>query len=129
MIGKVKGGGRGVEGLAGARTLEELETLFEDAFVNRDSAAVVELFEERAVFVADDGRVVRSTGEIERIASAMWDVGRTYVADARRVVQAHDLALIIGDRAINVARRSANGDWHYVIAFPFLGRHIAAKLT
>jgi hypothetical protein len=117
MGGTAGDGGATTGGFAGARTPEDLETLFEDAFVMRDCAVLTELFEERAVLVAGDGRVVRGSGAIAGLVAAMWERDRTYVADPRRVVQARDLALILGERAINVARRGGDGSWRYAIAF------------
>jgi hypothetical protein len=32
-------------------------------------------------------------------------------------VQARDLALVVADRGINVARRGSDGAWRYAIAF------------
>ncbi len=129
MGGRVRGGGRGADGLAGARTPEDLETLLEDAFVIRDPAALAGLFEERAVLVAGDGRVVRGSGAIARLAAAMWERDRTYVADPRQVVQASDLALILGERAINVARRGDDGGWRYAIVLLFAGDRLETAAT
>lgn len=98
----------------GARTPEELETLFEDALVVRDGTALAELFEEGAVLIAGDGRPARSAKEIARLALATWDGDHTYVADPQRVMQARDIALIL-DRGINVARRGHDGAWRYAI--------------
>lgn len=121
MGGTAGGGDHGPDGLAGARTPEELETLLEDAFVTRDRDALAGLFEERAVAVAGDGRVAHGGGAIARLAAALWARDRTYVADLRRVVQARDLALILGEGAINVARRGGDGGWRYAIAFLVAG--------
>ena len=55
----------------GARTPEELETLFEDAFVIRDREALAQLFEKGAVLVAGDGPQARGGEEIARFATAM----------------------------------------------------------
>ena len=87
----------------GARTPEELETLFEDAFVVRDREALAELFEDGAVLVAGGGpQEARGGEEIARFATAMWERDRTYVADPRRVLQARDTALVVASRGINV---------------------------
>lgn len=101
----------------GARTPEELETLLEDAFVIRDREALTELFENGAVLVSSDVHEARGEEEIARFARALWDRGRTYVADPRRVLQARDTALVVADRGINVARRGSDGAWRYAIAF------------
>ena len=102
---------------AGARTPEELETLFEDAFVTRDGGALAELFEDAAVVVTDDGSLeARGGEEIARFAAAMWERQRTFVADPRRVLQARDTALVVADRSVNVVRRGSDGVWRYAIA-------------
>lgn len=101
----------------GARTPEELEALFEDAFVLRDPRALAPLFEARALLVA--GGVTgeaRGSQEIARSASALWAHDHTYVADPRRVIQAHDVALVLAAQGTNVARRAADGAWRYAIS-------------
>jgi hypothetical protein len=102
---------------AGARTPEELETLFEDAFVIRDREGLAALFEDGAVLAAGEGlREARGGEEIEHLAAAMWERDRTYLAEPRRVLQARDTALVIGVRSINVIRRGRDGAWRYAIA-------------
>jgi len=101
----------------GARTPEELEALFEDAFVLRDAEALRGMFAEGAVLaVGDRPDAARGTEEIGRLATALWAGDRTYVAEPRRVVQARDTALVLADRAINVLRRGSDGAWRYAIA-------------
>jgi hypothetical protein len=101
----------------GARTPEELETLFEDAFVTRDPKALAELFEEGAVIVDGRGlREARGRDAIARFAAAMWEGDRTYLADPRRVLQARETVLVLGEGGINVARRGSDGTWRYAIA-------------
>ncbi len=101
----------------GARTPEELETLFEDAFVIRDREALTQLFEEGAVIAAADGRRgARGGEEIARFATAMWRRDRTYLAEPRRILQARDTALVVADRGINVVRRGSDGAWRYAIS-------------
>ena len=101
----------------GARTPEELETLFEDAFVIRDSDALAQLFDDGAVLVAGGGpEEAHGAEEIARFATAMWQRDRTYLADPRRVLQARDTALVVADRGINVLRRGSDGTWRYAIS-------------
>ncbi len=100
---------------AGARTPEELETLLEDALVLRDGETLATLFETGAVLVAGEERPARGGETIARLALATWAGDRTYVADPRQVTQARDLALILADGAINVARRDDDGAWRYAI--------------
>ena len=100
-----------------ARTPEELETLLEDAFVTRDCEAIAELFAEEAVLDAGNGRrQARGGEEIARLAQAIWHADRTYVAEPWRVLQARDTALVVAERAINVARRGGDGAWRYTIS-------------
>ncbi|MGH2841825.1 MAG: DUF4440 domain-containing protein [Solirubrobacteraceae bacterium] len=101
----------------GARTPEELETLFEDAFVVRDREAIAELFEEGAVLVGGDApREARGGPQIARLASEIWARDLTYLADPRRVLQARDTALVVAPHGINVVRRGADGTWRYAIS-------------
>jgi len=101
----------------GARTPEELETLFEDAFLLRDREALIHLFEDGAVLGACD-RVQEARGgeAISRSAAAMWERDCIYLAEPRRVLQARDTALVLAERGINVARRGSDGAWRYAIA-------------
>jgi hypothetical protein len=99
----------------GARTPEELETLLEDAFVIRDAHALGELFERGGVLAGGDALEARGE-DIAGLASALWYGDHTYVADPRRILQARDTALIVGERGINVARRGRDGVWQYAIA-------------
>ena len=101
---------------AGARTPEELDTLFEDALLVRDGATLAALFTDDAAFVAGDGPPARGGEAITGLALALWGGGPSYVADPRRVVAARDFALIVAERAISVVRRGCDGTWRYVIA-------------
>ena len=102
---------------SGARTPEELETLFEDTFVTRDGEALAQLFEDGAVLLAgDDSEEARGGVQIAQLATAMWERGGTYLADPRRVLQARDTALVVADCGINVVRRGSDGTWRYAIS-------------
>src|SRR5262245_45440846 len=98
----------------GASTPEELDTLFEDAFVVRDPDAVTGLFE--------DGGVLATPGEARRgpaigpFAAALWEREVGYVSGAGRVLQAHDTALLVSERSISVLRRAPDGHWRYAIS-------------
>ncbi|HWH45258.1 MAG TPA: hypothetical protein VNT32_11040 [Thermoleophilaceae bacterium] len=102
---------------SGARTPEELDTLFEDALVLRDPGAVASLFDARALLVAGGGAgELRGSEEIQLRAADLWSGGLTYMAGAQRVVQANDLALVFATQGTSVARRGADGAWRYAIA-------------
>ncbi len=89
--------------------------LFEDALLIRDPASLATLVEEAAGLVAGDDQPARGGEEIARLALATWEGDRTYVADPRRVVQARDIALIVVERGVNVARRDRNDAWRYAV--------------
>jgi ketosteroid isomerase-like protein len=99
-----------------ARTPEELETLFEDAFVTHDREVLAELFEDGAVLAAGGEPQARGPDEVARVAMSIWEDGRTYVAEPRQILQARDTALVVAERATNVVRRGNDGCWRYAIA-------------
>ncbi len=102
---------------SGAQSPEELETLFEDAFVLRDHAALAELFDNGAILAAEaEPTEARGGEQIARLASAIWGRNRLYIAAPRRVLQAREITLIVADQGINVARRGSDGNWRYAIA-------------
>jgi len=100
----------------GARTPEELERLYEDAFVTRDLGALDALFEDGAMLVAGRGTAAHGGVEIARAAASMWERELTYVADPVRVVQARDTALVFASGGINVMRRGIDRVWRYAIS-------------
>jgi hypothetical protein len=101
----------------GAGTPEELEALLEDAFVTRDAQALSAMFADGAVLgLGAEAHAARGAAEIGRLATTLWESDRTYLAAPRRVVQARDIALVLADSAINVARRGSDGAWVYAIA-------------
>ncbi len=98
-----------------ARTPEELETLFEDALVMRDREALADLFDDGSVLKTKSLGSARGSGEIAQLALATWQGDDAYVADLRSVSQALDIALVVAERTINVARRGRDGAWRYAI--------------
>jgi ketosteroid isomerase-like protein len=103
--------------VAGARSPEELETLFEDAFVMRDPDELSALYDDGAVLVAGPGGSEARGGEaIGHAVEALWDTDRTYVAGPRRVLQARDTALLVADAGVHVLRRTADGAWRVAIS-------------
>ncbi len=100
---------------ARARTPEELEVLFEDTLLLGDSQALAELFEAGAVFVVGDEPCARGGEAIVQYALTRWAGPHSYGAEPRRVIQARDMALIVAEHGLNVARRDREGSWRYVI--------------
>jgi hypothetical protein len=101
---------------AGATTPEELETLLEDAFVNRDRDLVVDLFENWGVLAGSCvGAEARGHEQIGLAAVSLWSARLPYVADPVRIVQAPQMALMLGSHGVNVAMRGLDGAWRYAI--------------
>lgn len=100
---------------SGAQTPEELETLFEDAFVVRDGGALSALFEDGAVLGAD-GVEARGGEAIAGLAGELWDREVTYLAQPRRIVQSRTSALVLSAQGIHVLRRSGDGAWRSSIS-------------
>jgi hypothetical protein len=94
-----------------------LETLLEDAVVLRDADGLARLFEPGGVLVAGlEHQPAQGREEIARAAAQAWERGDGYLPDQRRVVQIRDAALVLGEEAINVARRGRDRSWRYVIS-------------
>jgi hypothetical protein len=100
---------------SGAQTPEELETLFEDAFVTRDPEAVASLFEDGAV-LGTGGAEARGVEQIRDLAGELWERNVTYLADPRRILRARQSALVVARDGISVVRRGDDGAWRYAIA-------------
>jgi hypothetical protein len=102
----------------GAQTLEELETLLEDALVLADGEAVAHLFAADGVFVAGASQAeARGHDAITRVAERIAaPAAGSYLAQPRRILQSRDIALLLGDGVINVARRGPDRTWRFVIS-------------
>ena len=91
--------------------------MLEDAFVVRDGRALARLFEDGAVLVTSDGGPEACGAEqIVRLATAMWERERGYLADPRRVLQSRNTALIVAAQSVNVVRRGSDGTWRFAIS-------------
>ena len=100
----------------GARTPEELDTLVEDAFLQRDRAALDDLFDEAAVLVHGRGVPAYGREAIGQTLTESWDRQCTYVARTRQVLQVRDTALVVADAGIHVLRRGGDGAWRATIS-------------
>jgi len=94
-----------------ARSPEELERLFEDAWLMRDEELL-------AALVADGGVLAADTGQGPLLAGArrLWRARRAYVGTGVDVVRSRDLALVAAPAATHVARRGPDGAWRLAIA-------------
>lgn len=102
--------------IAGATTPEELDALFEDAFLFADGDELRALFEDGGLLVAAPAHEARGTEAIGRAAAALRESGHTYLSHPRRVLQARGTALVIGTGGVQVAHRGADGAWRLAIA-------------
>jgi uncharacterized protein DUF4440 len=100
----------------GARSPEELDTLFEDAFVLRDRGLFDELFDDGAVLMEAGGKEARGGEAIGHALAELWSRDCTYVARPRRVLQARDTALVVADAGIHVLRRGRDRTWRATIS-------------
>lgn len=99
-----------------ASTPEELDALFEDAFVVRDGLAAARLFEHGSVLACTAmTHAARGREAITALVERLWVAETSYVADPRQVLQAGDTALVVGSQVISVARRGPGG-WRFAIA-------------
>jgi ketosteroid isomerase-like protein len=110
---------------AGARTPEELDTLIEDAFLQRDRAALEDLFDEGAVLMNVDGVPTDGRDAIGHTLTESWDRQCTYVARTRHVLQVGDTALVVADAGIHVLRRGGDGAWRASLSLLDLDSPIA----
>jgi ketosteroid isomerase-like protein len=102
---------------AAARTPEELETMFEDALLIGDAELLADLFDDDATLIVGAELPARDGEEIARLALTTWQGSHGYVAGPRYVAQVGDIALILAEEGINIARRSREGAWRYAIVF------------
>lgn len=104
--------------ISGGETPEELETLMEDAYVLGDGKALARLFVAEGLLIAGSSQpAVRGRPAIARVAERIADTTvSSYVAQPRRILQSRDIALLLGDGVINVARRGSDRTWRFVIS-------------
>jgi ketosteroid isomerase-like protein len=99
----------------GARIPEELDGLYEDAFVTRDRRDLCALYDEGAVVVAN-GEEARGGAAIAAAVARLWSNDRTYVANTRCVLRSRELALVVAEAGLHVLRRGNDGAWRAAIS-------------
>lgn len=114
---------------------EDVPAVFADRFNGGDRAAVAEVYESGAVFVAEPGSPLTGT-QAEAANGEFMSLGAPITVRPRHVYTAGDIALLIVDwnidgmdhdgravriegTATDVARRGEDGYWRYVIDNPF----------
>lgn len=92
-----------------ASSPEELESLLEDAVLLGDQAFVAALFDAEGVLITDR----RTTGPEQALAE-LAKLG--YVAKTGTVTVRRDVAVVVGDVAVNVSVRAPDGGWRLLAA-------------
>ncbi len=109
----------------------DLHRLVEEAFNRGDVEALMTLYEPNACMVRDDGSVATDTDAIRETWSGFVAVGGRIQMTTRFAVEQGDVALLsntwtfqgagmtLSATTAEVARRSPDGTWRYVIDNPF----------
>src|SRR5690349_19121105 len=121
-----------------AKTPEEIDRLFVQAFSAHDLEALVALYEPDAVLVPQQGQTVTGRAAIRETLKGFLTLCGEFRSEVKSVVQAGDLAQVRSDwslvgtapggcpvdlsgRGVVVARRQPDGSWLYIIDNPFCG--------
>jgi len=114
-----------------AQSPEEICRLFQRYMREGDIDSVMTLYDREAVFLNQAGQVRRGPAELREELSPLAASRAIFEFENRRVVRAHDLALMhtrwtvtssrrqLQLHAIEVARRQPDGSWRWVIGDPF----------
>jgi ketosteroid isomerase-like protein len=109
----------------------DLHQLVEEAFNRGDVEALMALYEPNACMVRDDGSVAPDTDAIRETWSGFVALGGRIQMTTRFAVEQGDVALLsntwtfegagmtFSATTAEVARRSSDGAWRYVIDNPF----------
>lgn len=109
----------------------DLHPAVERAFNAGDVDGLIELYEDDARMVRDDGSVARGTDEIRDIWSGFVAFGGRITMATRYAVEMGDTALLsnvwtfegsdltFSSVSAEVARRQQDGSWRYIIDNPF----------
>jgi uncharacterized protein (TIGR02246 family) len=122
-----------------AQRPEDLHPLFAEAFSSGDLEGITGLYEKSAVFLLDrSGRLAKGANEIREVYRPMFAGKAKMEVETRKIVQAEELALMIGRWTItasgadgnalmrsgvgaDVARRQPDGTWLIAIDNPYGG--------
>ena len=110
-----------------AKEPKELSQLFERAIRSGDAAAAVDLFEAEAALTTQQGEVCHGTEAIRKLLEAYAAMKPRLKIQNLKTLVAGDIALMynaptheglgVEGRAVEIARRQADGTWLYVMVF------------
>jgi uncharacterized protein (TIGR02246 family) len=121
-----------------ARTPAEICALFQRAMADGDLDAVLSVYDAEAVFVRESGEVTRTRDQLRQELAPLVATRPRFAYVVQLVAEAGDTALMHTDwavtepqplqsRAIEVARRQADGTWRWLIGDPFtVGKRMVA---
>ena len=121
-----------------AKTPEEIDRLFVQAFSAHDLDALVALYEPDAVLVPQQGQTVTGRDAIRETLKGFLTLCGEFRSEVKSVVQTGDLALVRSDWSlvgtapggcpvdlsgcgVAIVRRQPDGSWLFVIDNPFCG--------
>jgi len=121
-----------------ARTPEEIDPLFAEAFSAGDLDALVALYEPEAALVLEGGQVVTGREAVREALTGLLALCGEFRLEVKSVVRARDVALVraqwslsgagpggcvvnLAGRSTEVVRRQADGTWLYAVDAPFGG--------
>lgn len=121
-----------------ATTAEEVHRLFVEAFNRRDVDALVDLYEDGAVFLAQPrAPLARGTAGIREAIGAFLGMNGTFDIERTEVVAAEDVALVyaiwtlkgasdpegntidLSGQTTDIVRRQPDGSWLFAIDNPW----------
>ena len=111
--------------------LRAMHPLFESAFNDHDLDRAMQLYAPDSTMLLQDGTELHGADAIRSSLEAMFGVPGRMEFRTRYVVESGDLAVLSGEWTLEtddgtlsavtaeVARRDADGGWHYVIDHPY----------
>ena len=118
-----------------ARTPEQVQPLFEEAFNAGDIDALMTLYEPGASIEPEPGQLVEGADGVREVLKSFLALKGAFTFETKKVVQTGDLALLHGHWTLagtgpdgspvnlsgnttEVVRRQPDGSWLYVIDLP-----------
>lgn len=102
--------------LAGGATVEELETLLEDALLAADAEQLADLFLfDGLIALREERRVAYGLARDPRIQRQVFRTPARFAAAPEVVLRSGRTALVLGNDSVNVARLDRHRRWRYAV--------------